>query len=326
MGDKIRWGILGTGAIAKKFAAGLHTLPDAELVAIGSRTQARADAFAVESNVPYRHASYESLVSDSKVDAVYVATPHSLHAENILLALEAGKPVLCEKPFTINAVQAEQVIHFAREKKILLMEAMWTRFLPLMVRLRELLAEGVIGEVEVLTADFGFKADRRGGRLFDPALGGGALLDLGVYPVSLAYMIFGPPVQVTGLVEIGTTGVDEKAAMIFKHAKGQLALLQTLITANTFHEASLVGTEGKITLHKSWWKGSDMTVALDNGGEELLEFPYTGNGYQFEAEAFMDCMRNGKTECAVMSLDETLAIMKTMDALRAQWGLKYPME
>jgi predicted dehydrogenase len=326
MAEKIRWGILGTGTIAKKFATGLSTLPDAELVAIGSRSQAKADAFALEFKIPFRHASYESLVNDACVDAVYVATPHSLHAENSLLALRAGKPVLCEKPFTINAIEAERVIRFAREKKILLMEAMWTRFLPLMVRLRELLPEGVIGEVQTLTADFGFKAERREGRLFDPALGGGALLDVGVYTVSLAHMIFGTPVQVSGAAELGTGGVDVQAAMVLQHAKGELALLQTSIQAHTPQEATIVGSKGRIRIQKPWWRGTDMTVELDNGGEELLEFPFTGNGFQFEAEAFMNCMRDGKTECAVMSLDETLAVMKTMDALRAQWGLRYPME
>jgi predicted dehydrogenase len=326
MAEKIRWGILGTGVIAKKFATGLSTLPDAELVAVGSRSQAKADVFALECNFPFRHASYDGLVNDEKVDAVYVATPHSLHAENSLLALRAGKPVLCEKPFTINAIEAERVIRFAREKKVLLMEAMWTRFLPLMVRLRELLPEGVIGEVQMLTADFGFKAERREGRLFDPALGGGALLDVGVYTVSLAHMIFGAPVEVTGAAEFGIGGVDVQAAMVLKHAKGELALLQTSIQAHTPQEATIVGSKGRIRIQKPWWRGTDMTVELDNGGEELLEFPFTGNGFQFEAEAFMDCMRHGRTECAVISLDETLAVMKTLDALRAQWGLMYPME
>jgi predicted dehydrogenase len=326
MADRIRWGILGTGSIARKFALGLTTLLDAELVAVGSRSQAKADEFATRFNVARRHASYEALVKDPEVDVVYVATPHSLHAANTLMALEAGKPVLCEKPFTINARQAELVIRTARAKKLLVMEAMWSRFLPMMIRLKEMLAEGVIGEVRTLTADFGFKAEKHEGRLFDPAFGGGALLDVGVYPISLASMLFGPPSTVTGVAEMGSTGVDEQAAATLSHPGGALALLHTSIRTNTFHEASIIGTIGKIKLQPSWWRGTDMTLFLDNEGEELLEFPYTGNGYQFEAEAFMDCLREGKSECAIMPLDETLSIMKTMDALRAQWGLKYPME
>ncbi len=326
MADKIRWGIIGTGGIARKFATGLAALLDAELVAVGSRSQAKADEFAREFNVPHRHSSYEQLASDADVDAVYVATPHSVHAENCLMAIAAGKPVLCEKPFTINARQAETVIHAARSKRLLLMEAMWTRFLPSMVRLREMLAENLIGDVRMLTADFGFQRERRDGRLHDPALGGGALLDIGVYPVSLSSMIFGTPTDIKGVAEIGPTGVDEQDAIVFKHANGQLALLEATLRANTFHEADIIGAWGRIRLHRSWWRGSDMTVTLDAGGEEFLEFPFTGNGYQLEAAAFMECLRQGQLESKVMPLDETLSIMRTMDTLRAQWGMKYPME
>jgi predicted dehydrogenase len=326
MREKVRWGILGTGRIARQFAEGLLSLPDAELVAVGSRSQAKADSFARDFTVPFRHPDYAALVNDPKVDAVYVATPHSLHAENTLQALDAGKPVLCEKPFTINAGQAEKVIQTARAKKILVMEAMWSRFLPSLHRLRELLAEGVIGEPRLLTADFGFKASSDQRRLFDPALGGGALLDVGIYPVSLASMLFGPPAKVTGLAELGATGVDEQSAMVLNHAKGELSVLHTSIRANTIHEAVILGTKGRIRLHAPWWKGTDLTLYLDEGGEELLEFPYTGNGYQFEAAAFMECLREGRLESPVMPLDETLSIMKTLDTLRAQWGLKYPME
>ena len=320
MADKIRWGIIGTGSIARKFAQGLGVLLDAELVAVGSRSQAAADEFAREHNVLCRYNSYEALVNDAEVDAVYVATPHSLHAEIMLMALEAGKPVLCEKPFTINARQAEAVIQLARAKKLLVMEAMWTRFLPLMIRLKEMLIQGVIGEVQLLTADFGFKVENRTGRLFDPALGGGALLDVGVYPASLASMIFGAPSQVSGAAELGPTGVDEQAAAVLRHPRGQLALFHASIRSHTFQEAALMGTLGRIKLHSAWWKGSDMTLFLDDGGEEFLEFPYTGNGYQLEAAAFMECLRQGRLESEVMPLDETLSIMKTLDSLRAQWA------
>ena len=326
MADKIRWGILGPGRIAKKFAAGLALLPEAELTAVGSRTQAGADAFAGEFNVPRRHASYEALAADPAIDAVYVATPHSRHAENALLCLAAGKPVLCEKPFTINAREAISVIKFARAKKILLMEAMWTRFLPLFVRLREMLAAGVIGDVRLLTADFGFRVERREGRLFDPALGGGALLDVGIYPVSLASMIFGSPLHIQGVAELGPTGVDEQAAGTLSHSRGRLAVFHTSLRANTFQEAAILGTLGRIRIHQPWWKATGLTLHRDAGGEEFLEFPYTGNGYQFEAAAFMDCLRQGRLESPVIPLDETLTIMNTLDAFRAQWGLKYPME
>jgi predicted dehydrogenase len=324
--EKVRWGIFGTGRIAEKFAEGLAVLPGAELVAVGSRTQAAADGFASRFNVPRRHASYAALAADNAVDALYVATPHSLHVENTLMGLEAGKPVLCEKPFTINAGEAEKVIQLARAKKLLVMEAMWTRFLPPMVRLRELLAAGTIGDVRLLMADFGFRRQTMEGRLFNPALGGGGLLDVGIYPVSLASMIFGAPTQITGLADLGAAGVDEQAAVLLGHAGGKLALLHCAIRLNTPHTACICGTLGRIQLHTGWSRGAAMTLQLDAGGEEFLEFPFTGNGYQFEAEEFMECLHAGRTESAVMPLDETLTIMRTLDTLRQQWGLKYPME
>ncbi len=326
MTGKCRWGIFGTGNIAGKFAEALAVLPDAELVAVGSRSAATADAFAARHNVPRRHASYAALAEDAAVDALYVATPHTLHAEHTLLGLAAGKPVLCEKPFTLNAREAAAVIQSARAKKLLVMEAMWTRFLPPIVRLRELLAAGAIGEPRLLSADFGFRAAHQTGRWFDPALGGGALLDVGVYPVSLASMIFGSPAQVAGFADLGPTGVDEQAGIVLRHSKGELAMLHAAIRVNTPQEATIFGSLGRIQMHAGWWKGSAMTHYLDAGGEEFLEFPFTGNGYQFQAEEFMNCLREGRTESRVVPLAETLSIMQTLDTLRAQWGLKYPME
>jgi predicted dehydrogenase len=327
LSDAIHWGILGTGAIAKKFAMALQSLPDARLVAVGSRTQAKAEEFGAKYRVPHRCGSYESLVNDAEVEAVYVATPHSCHKENALTALAAGKPVLVEKPFTINAAEAESVIQVAREKKLLVMEAMWTRYLPLYVKLRKLLAEGAIGEVRMLTSDFGFKARPDSNpRLFEPALGGGALLDIGVYPVSLASMIFGPPFQVTGAAKLGLTCVDEQSAMTLKHARGQLAMLWCAITVDTPQEAALMGTEGRIRVHAQAWKGTTMSLIRAGGKEEVLNLPYQGNGYQFEAIEFMNCLCGGKLESSVMPLDETISIMKTLDARRDQWGLRYPME
>jgi predicted dehydrogenase len=326
MAERIRWGIIGTGRIARQFAQGLKELPDAELVAVGSRSQDKADDFGREFNVVHRHASYEALVENAAVDAVYVATPHSSHAENTLSALEAGKAVLCEKPFAINAREAERMIQTARAKRLLLMEAMWTRFLPVFVRLRELLSKGTIGEVRTLEADLSFQREARSGRLFDPALGGGALLDIGIYPLSLASMLFGSPTEAHGVAEMGPTGVDEQNVIVLKHPQGQLAALHTSIRAFGFQEANIVGTKGRIRLHRGWWRGPAMTVTLDAGGEELIDDPYTSTGYQFEAAAFMDCLREGKLESPVIPLDETLSLMRTMDGLRKQWGLKYPME
>lgn len=327
MKDIIRWGILGTGRIAKLFAEGLKPLPDADLVAVGSRTQRSADAFGNAYDVPHRHASYAALADDADVDVIYVATPHSLHRQNSILCLETGKAVLCEKPFTINASEAQDVISFAREKELFLMEAMWTRFLPVIVQARGLLADGAIGELRMVTADFGFRVDvDPKSRLFDPRLGGGALLDVGIYPVSLASMLFGPPTRITGMAHLGKTGVDEQAAIILGYAEGQLAILATAVRTDTPTEVVLLGTKGRIRVHSPWYYGTTLTLSVKDHEDVTMRLPYRGNGYTHEAIEVMRCLREGKLESDTMPLDETFSIMETMDAIRAQWGLRYPME
>lgn len=323
----IRWGILGTGSIAAQFARGLAELNDASLVAVGSRTADAAAAFAQTFGVARSHASYAALANDPDVDVIYIATPHSLHKENTLLCLEAGKAVLCEKPFAINAQEAAEMIIAARSRGLFLMEAMWTRFLPHMARLRELIAAGTIGELRVLQADFGFRASfDPQSRLFDPALGGGALLDVGIYPVSLASMLFGAPTRIASMASLGATGVDEQSAMLFGYADGQLAILSQATRTSTPHEALLLGTSGRIRVHSSWWRATTMTLSVVGKPDELIEAPAPGNGYNYEAAEVGRCLRAGLTESPTMSLDETLAIMRTLDAVRAQWGLRYPGE
>ncbi len=327
MADPIRWGILSTGKIAGKFAEGLSVLPDAELAAVGSRTADAAHAFADRFNISRRHASYEDLANDPEVDAIYVATPHSLHRENSLLCLDAGRAVLCEKPFAINRREAEEVVAAAREKGIFLMEAMWTRFLPIMGRVREWLADGAIGEARMVTADFGYRSDvNPEGRLFNPNLGGGALLDIGVYTVSFASMVFGgSPSQVSGLADIGETGVDEQAGVVLGYPRGQLAVLSCAVRTRTPHAAQIFGTDGSIRIHPPFWHATTATLTT-GGSEETLKLPYKGNGYNCEAAEVMRCLREGKRESDTMPLDETLSVMETLDRIRAQWGLKYPME
>jgi predicted dehydrogenase len=327
VGDKVRWGIIGTGNIARQFARGLAVLPDAELVAVGSRTGAAAEAFGARFEVPRRHASYEALAEDPNVDVVYIATPHSLHRGNSIMCLQAGKAVLCEKPFTINAAEAEQVIRLAREKGLFLMEGMWTRFLPLMVKVRELLAGGSIGQVQMLTADVGFRAEfDPTHRLFDPLLGGGALLDVGIYPVSLASMILGTPARISSMAHLGRSGVDEQAAIILGYGGEQLAVLYASIRTSTPKEAVVMGAHGQIRVHTPMYAPAKLSLSLPGAEEQAMEFPFTGNGYNYEAAEVMNCLHAGKLESDVMPLDETLAIMQALDRIRAQWGLKYPME
>jgi predicted dehydrogenase len=327
MSRRIRWGILGTGKIAHQFAAALHRLPDAELLAVGSRSAGSANRFADEFEVARRYQSYGELVSDPEVEVIYVATPHSCHAANTLLALDAGKAVLCEKPFTINATQAREVIALARERKLFLMEAMWTRCFPLMAKLHELLASGAIGEARQLTADFGFRAEYQDEpRLFGPEFGGGALLDVGVYPVSLSSLLFGPPKRIVSTANFSPSGVDEEAAMILTHGRGEMAILHTAIRLETVQEAVITGTRGCLRIHSPWWRPTAMTLSREGKPDERFEFPLEGNGYEYEAREVMDCLRSGKLESPLMPLDESLSIMETLDTIRAQWGLKYPME
>jgi len=326
MAEKIRWGIISTGNIAHQFARGLQAVPDAELLAVGSRSQESADAFGAEFNAPRRYASYEQVASDPDVDAIYIGTPHPYHKDNTLMCLNAGKPVLCEKPFAINTGDAEQMVRLAREKKLFLMEAMWTRYFPLMVRVREMLADGVIGEVRMIQADFGFRTDfNPKHRLFALELGGGALLDVGIYPLSFASMVLGTPTQVVALAELGATGSDEQSAFILSYPGGQLAVLSCAVRTETPQEATIIGTEGRIRIHSQFWKPRAMTLTR-NGKDELIEVPHDGNGYNYEAMEVGDCLRAGRLESDVMPLDETLSLMRTMDAIRSQWGLKYPME
>ena len=326
MADTIRWGILGPGAIARSFANGLKVLPDAQLVAVGSRAQERADKFGDEFDVPHRHGSYEALAADPDIDAIYVAVPHSGHMESTILCLNAGKAVLCEKPFCINARQAQAMIDTARAKGVFLMEAMWTRFLPVIVQVREWLAEGAIGDVQMVAADFGFGASFNiESRLFDPERGGGALLDVGVYTVAFASMIFGgAPDRIASMAQKCESGVDERAAMIFGYDAGRLAVLYTAITTNTAHMATIMGSAGRIDI-PTFWRGSQATLSA-GGEQKTVDLPPKGNGYECQAIEVMDCLRSGKLESDVIPLDESLAIMQTMDAVREQWGLKYPME
>jgi predicted dehydrogenase len=328
MAERIRWGILGPGTIARRFAAGLSVLPDAELVAVGSHSPERAEQFGAEFNAPHRHTSYEALANDPDVDAVYVATPHPMHKDNTILCLRAGKAVLCEKPFAVNRGEAEEMVRVAREEKRFLMEAMWTRHVPAIRRARQWLVEGAIGEPRILQVDFGFRATLNPEhRLFAPELAGGALLDVGVYCVSLASMVFGgAPERIASMAHLGETGVDEQAAMLLGYRGGAMAVLYTAVRTETPHEAYILGTEGQIKIHTPFWRTTHVTLTVQGQVVEDIELPYDGTGYNCEADTVGQCLRAGKLECDLMPLDESVSIMGTMDQLRAQWGLRYPME
>ena len=327
MSGKIRWGILGPGGIAHKFASALKAIPDTEITAVGSRDLQRADAFADTFDIPHRHGSYVELANNPEVDVVYVATPHPFHKACAMLCLEAGKAVLCEKPFTVDVEQAEALIACAREHKRFLMEAMWTRFIPVMVKVREWLADGAIGEPCMLTADFGnqveLSTENLEGRLFAPKLAGGALLDIGVYTVSLASMVFGTPTEITSLAHIGETGVDERAAILLGYDAGQIASLSCAITTRTSQDARIFGTTGAIHI-PNFSRATSATLEVLGKEPLQIEIPFTDNGFEYQVLEVINCLRAGKLESDAMPLDESLSIIKTMDVARAQWGLEYP--
>jgi predicted dehydrogenase len=325
--EKIRWGILSTGSIAATFVRGLRELPEAVIVAVGSRTATSAEAFGARFDIPHRHASYEALAADPDVDVIYVGTPHNLHAANTMLCLEAGKAVLCEKPFAINAVEARAMVGLARERGLFLMEAMWTRFRPHMVALRRAIADGTIGEVRMLRAELCFRASfDPEQRLFNPALGGGALLDVGVYPIALAHMVFGAPERISSLATIGASGVDEQMTAVLGYAGGQLAICSAATRTATPASALLAGTEGWIEISSPWLPPAALTLRRRDGAADSLPFTEVGNGYQYQAAEVHACLRAGRIESETMPHTESIAIMTTMDSIRDQWGLRYPME
>lgn len=323
----VKWGILGTGKIAKRFMQAAFYVPEAQVVAVGSREQHTADQFGAQFGVPKRYGSYDTLISDPEVEIVYVATPHTLHAENTLAALQAVKHVLCEKPFTVNAQQAEAVIQASRASGKFVMEGMWTRCFPVVREIVRRIQTGELGEIRYLQADFGFRpAFNPASRLFAPELGGGALLDVGVYPVALAFLVLGAPTQIVSHATLGATGVDELCSMLFRYDNGAQAVLSASLQVEMPKQANICGTLARIHMPAPWWKPSEAYLVRNDGTTEHLLYPYEGDGLQFEIRHVHDCLRQGLTESPWMPLDETLAIMRLLDTLRAQWGVRYPSE
>ncbi len=324
---KIKWGIMGTGWIAEQFAKDLVHVGNGEGMAAGSRTKESAVKFADKFGLPRAYGSYEELVNDPDIDAIYVATPHPYHKENVLTALNAGKAVLCEKPFTVNSAELEQLVATARQKNLFLMEAMWTRFLPPIVQVRKWLEEGRIGEVKLLKAEFGFRSDwNPQGRLLNPQLGGGALLDAGIYPVSFASMIFGAePQKIWSTADIGETGVDEQFSILLDYGQGRAATLNGAVRLDLTNDAYIHGTEGMIHI-PSFLNATEAILRVTGKEEEKYTDGRSSTGYSFEAEEVGRCLLEGLSESPAIPLEESLGIMKLLDEIRGQWGLKYPFE
>ena len=322
----LRWGVLGAGKIAGRFSAAVGARTRGEVVAVGSRDTDRARAFAEQHGVPVAHGSYEALVADDTVDAVYVASPHSEHRTHALLAVEAGKNVLVEKAFTRNVTEAEEVFTAAREKGVFVMEAMWSRFLPHIAALHEVVASGEIGTVVSLTADHGqWFAFDPASRLFAPELAGGAMLDLGVYPVSFAHDFLGEPESVTARGTLTSTGVDGQVSMILEYPGDVLATLHTTLLAKTPTVAAISGTEGHVTVEGPFYQPWSITV--HRRGEEPRHAPYPEeHGMAFEAAEVARRVAAGETESPRMPWQGTLEVLRTMDEVRAQVGVRYPGE
>jgi len=320
-GGPLRWGILGTGGIAHAFANDLRLTGSGLISAVGSRSQAGADAFAEEFGIEGRHGSYESLVADPGVDVIYVATPHPMHHGNAILALRAGKPVLVEKPFAMNAAEAAEIVAVAREEGLFAMEAMWTRFLPHIALVRDWLAQGLLGEIVLVTADHGqWFAEDAGSRLFAPELGGGALLDLGIYPVSFASMVLGTPSRVVSMASPAFTGVDAQTSMVLGYESGAQAVLTCTLRAKSPTRASIVGGDARIEIDGGFYAPAAVTLIPRQGEPTRVESVHEGRGLRHQAEEVARCLAAGELESPAMTLDETVSIMETMDVVRARAG------
>ena len=321
------WGIIGCGNIANKFAESLKVLSEARLYAVASRSEEKARNFGSVFGVEQCYGSYEMLVKDPDVDAVYIATPHNLHLEHSMMCIRNKKGVLCEKPLTVNAKEAHTLIEAAKQHQVFLMEAFWTRYLPSTLKLNQLLKDGVIGQVRLVQADFGYNWPYDAShRSYNPDLAGGALLDVGIYPINFAQMVFKAyPEEIRSAMIPAPTGIDQQSAYIFKYPGGGMAILNAAVNVETQHNAWVYGTEGFIHMPE-FFHATALHVERDDGYKETFSVPFDSTGYSYEALEVMNCMANKTLESSVMPLDETLRIMQLMDSIRQQWGLTYPEE
>jgi predicted dehydrogenase len=356
--EPFRWGILGTGFAARKFALGLRATGEAETALVASRSLQKAQAFAQACGIPSACGSYEEAVARGGIDAFYVATPPSLHHAHALLCLDAGKPVLVEKPFAVNADEARAIASAARARRAFCMEGLWTRFLPLITRLKRLVDDGALGAIGLLSGTFCSALPvARGNIRFDPALGGGVLLDRGVYLISLAHYLLGVPQAIASEASMGETGVDEQVAVLLRYDTGAIATLQASFRTEAANDLVIMGSRARVDVHPPVYRPFRMTLSpiRNSGGESrdrgwlealkeshwahaayqrlsaLLTLtrsrharrvrePYAGNGYHYEALEVMRCVRAGKIESAVIPLAESVSVMETLDRIRAQWA------
>lgn len=315
---------MGAGGISAKFAKALKGMKDTELVAVAARDLERAEKFASEYQIGTAYGSYEELVNNLDIDVIYIGTIHTEHKNNAALAIKHGKSVLCEKPFTLNETDTKYLMDLAEEHKVFLMEAMWTKFLPTTKKVKQWLSKDKIGKIQKLQISFGFHREfNKTSRLFNVETGGGALLDVGIYPITYAiHLMEELPIQVVSTA-LFINGVDEHNSIIFKFEKGALAELSSAITAEIGKDAIIIGQKGKIHV-PNFWEAEQATLYDAEGNIiEQFEAPERINGYEYEAYEVNQCIRDGKLQSDIVPLSDTLDIIKIMESIRKAWNLEY---
>lgn len=325
-GMTLKWGIIGAGNIANSFARDLKLSKNSNIVAVTSKNIGSATQFANMFGVANVYPNIDALIADKQVDIIYIATPHNLHFEHSMKALKAGIHVLCEKPVSVGLAQLEIMQQTAKENKCFLMEAMWSRFLPAFVALEAMIKQGLIGDIKTINAQFGYNAPFDAtSRIYDLNFAGGALMDIGIYPLSLAYWLLGMPDTIQSNAVIGRSGVDEVSAYQLNYKQGAIANLHSSIVANADHNAVITGTKGYVILHANWWEMQRFTFYPNEGPAQVFEFENIGIGYYHEIIAVETAVKNCQLECPLWTLGDSINICKMMDEMRNVWGLKYPL-
>ncbi|NOT74241.1 MAG: Gfo/Idh/MocA family oxidoreductase [Cyclobacteriaceae bacterium] len=317
-------GIIGPGKIANRFASCFQYVPQAKVYAIASRDAGKAKEFAKTYGASKYYSSYEELLKDPAVDLVYIATPHPFHFEQTLLCLKHGKPVLCEKPLALNLKQVRQMTDMAKETNTFLMEGMWSRFFPAVHKTLDLIKSGVIGDIKALHADFGFSGiPNPEGRLYNMKLGGGAQLDVGVYPMFFALLVLGKPDEIKAFSQLASTGADTTTHALLKYKSGATAHILSSIVTDSPKDGHIMGTLGRIILNTPWHKSEKVTVRLNSGEITEYAFPHSGNGFEYQLQEVVRCLEAGKKECDQMPHSMSLLMAETSDEIRRQGGVRY---
>jgi predicted dehydrogenase len=319
-----RWGILGAGNIANKFASALNYTEGSEVFAVASREAGKAKQFAEKYGASRSYDNYQKLAEDPDVDVIYIATPHAFHHDQAILCLRNQKPVLCEKPMALSFKQVNSMIEVANANKTFLMEGMWSRFMPAINKALELVEADVIGPVRYIRADFGFPAPYNlEGRLYNLKLGGGSLLDVGIYPLFLTTLFLGAPSTIRSLAKLAVTGVDEYCNIMFQYPGGEVASIFSSITIKTSLTAEIAGTKGRLLFHPPFYKTNTLTLEINNGESNSFSFPHEHNGFEYEIRQVTDCLDKGLTECPIMPHSMSLQMARVMDTVLEQCGIAY---